>query len=389
MKPGPNNLSEPRPLLAFGAHPDDVEFGCGAVVSLETRAGRSAHIVVCSRGESASNGTPQQRTAEAEAGAASLGATIEFAQLDGDAHLEARSDHAITLAAIIRRTRPSIVLAPTPVPNQHPDHARLGALVRDAARLARYGGIKELADVPPHAIDQLLFYAVTSEGEPRDTNPILIDVSDPVVVAAWTAAMEAHTSQTTSRAYIELQLARSRLRGLSAGTGHAVALFPNDPIIVSSLSSITRAARAFWEVEPNAQPYPDHLLSLRGWGAESSHRPSAGGRPRPRVHFASYERPFRLPHGAPRITSIPLKSATMGSSSTRTALPLSVKMAEVCAHQPDVLHVHYAVPHATRRSSPSRCYRPTGGLGLSPRFTEPTPRCSGTIPAMARRFATP
>jgi LmbE family N-acetylglucosaminyl deacetylase len=245
MKPGPNNPSETRPLLAFGAHPDDVEFGCGAVVSLEARAGRPAHVVVCSRGESASSGTPQQRTAEAQAGAASLGATIEFAHLDGDARLEARSAHAITLAAIIRRTRPSIVLAPTPVPNQHPDHARLGSLVRDAARLARYGGIKELADAPPHAIDQLLFYAVTAEAEPRDADPILVNISDPAVIAAWTAAMEAHASQTASRGYIELQLTRSRLRGLSAGIGHAMALFPNDPIVVSSLSSIAGAARAF------------------------------------------------------------------------------------------------------------------------------------------------
>ena len=45
---------------------------------------------------------------------------------------------------IIRRVRPGIVLAPSLVENQHPDHARLGRLVRDAARLARYGGVEEL-----------------------------------------------------------------------------------------------------------------------------------------------------------------------------------------------------------------------------------------------------
>ena len=52
---------------------------------------------------------------------------------------------------------PGIVLAPSPVENQHPDHARLGQLVRDAARLARYGGLKELRASPPHAIGSTLF----------------------------------------------------------------------------------------------------------------------------------------------------------------------------------------------------------------------------------------
>jgi LmbE family N-acetylglucosaminyl deacetylase len=60
------------------------------------------------------------------------------------------------------------VLAPSVVENQHPDHARLGRMVRDAARLARYGGVKELR-LPPHAIGQLLFYAVTPEAEPAPT----------------------------------------------------------------------------------------------------------------------------------------------------------------------------------------------------------------------------
>ena len=68
-----------------------------------------------------------------EEAAALLGATIEFIELDGDAHLEVRAAHAIKLAGIIRRVRPGIVLAPSLVENQHPDHARLGQLVRDAA----------------------------------------------------------------------------------------------------------------------------------------------------------------------------------------------------------------------------------------------------------------
>ena len=233
------------PLLAFGAHPDDIEFGGGGVVALETRAGRPAHFVVCSRGESATHGTPAQRAAEALRSAELLGATLEFVDLDGDARLEPRAAHAIQLAGVIRRVRPAIVLAPSLAANQHPDHPRLGGLARDAARLARYGGIAELLGQPPHPIDQLLYYAVTADAEPDGVAPVLVDVSDPAVLAAWVAAMEAHATQAASRNYVELQLTRARLNGLRAGAGHAIALFPNDPLVVTSLSQIGRGARSF------------------------------------------------------------------------------------------------------------------------------------------------
>jgi LmbE family N-acetylglucosaminyl deacetylase len=232
-------------LLAFGAHPDDIEFGCGGVIAKETRAGRKAHFVICSRGEAGTHGTPARRVAEARKSAALLGATVEFVELDGDAHLELRVVHAIKLAGIVRGMRPGIVLAPSLVENQHPDHARLGQLVRDAARLARYGGLKELRRIHPHVIEQLLFYAVTPEAEPAGISPVIIDISAAEIIAAWTAAMAAHRSQVSARSYVELQLTRARLRGLRAGLGHAIALFPNDPPVLDSLAQLGRGARRF------------------------------------------------------------------------------------------------------------------------------------------------
>jgi len=245
MKPTPKFQSEPPPLLAFGAHPDDIEFGCGGVIAGETSAGREAHFVICSRGEAGSHGTPAQRVIEANRSAALLGAKLEFVELDGDAHLEIRVAHAIKLAGIIRRKRPGIVLAPSLVENQHPDHSRLGQLVRDACRLARYGGVKELRRAPPHAIEQLFYYAVTPEAEPPNITPVLIDVSAPDVLRAWTIAMQAHASQLVSRNYVELQLTRARWRGLRAGCEHVIALFPNDPLVLDSLAAVGRGARRF------------------------------------------------------------------------------------------------------------------------------------------------
>ena len=245
MKPILKSQLELLPLLAFGAHPDDIEFGCGGVIAKETRGGRKAHLVICSRGEAGSNGTSRQRTAEARKAATCLGATVNFIELDGDARFEVRAAHTIKMAGVIRRVGPGIVLAPSVVENQHPDHARLGQMLRDAARLARYGGLRELKGLPPHAIDQLFFFAVTPEAEPRDISPILMDVSAPEVIAAWTKAMEAHGSQTATRNYVELQLNRACLLGARAGIAYANALFPNDPLVLDSLAVLSPAARRF------------------------------------------------------------------------------------------------------------------------------------------------
>jgi LmbE family N-acetylglucosaminyl deacetylase len=243
MKPTSNSPSESCRLLAFGAHPDDIEFGCGGVIAREARDGGAAHFVICSRGEAGSHGDPVQRVEEARKAASLLGATMEFIELGGDAHFEVRAAHAITLAGILRRVRPGIVLAPSLVQNQHPDHARLGTLVRDAARLARYGGLAELRDLLPHRISRLFYYAVTPEAEPSDFAPVLIDISAPDIVATWTSAMEAHASQTGARNYVELQLTRARLHGMRAGVEYAMALFPNDPLLFDSLAAVSGSAR--------------------------------------------------------------------------------------------------------------------------------------------------
>jgi LmbE family N-acetylglucosaminyl deacetylase len=244
MKPTQKS-TDLRPLLVFGAHPDDIEFGCGGVIAKETAAGRKVHFVVCSRGEAASHGTPEQRVAEAEKSARILGATIQLIELGGDALLEIRAEYTVKLAEIVRTHRPGIVLAPTPCQNQHPDHWKLGLIVRDASRLARYGGMERLKAQPAHAIDQLLYYAITPQAEPPELTPLLIDVSDEDILSAWKASMEAHASQARTRDYVNLQLNRARLHGALAGVEHAIALFSPDPILLGSLAQFGRGARQF------------------------------------------------------------------------------------------------------------------------------------------------
>lgn len=245
MKPSPEILPDAARLLAFGAHPDDLEFGAGAVLAQESLRGTRLHVVVCSQGEAASHGTPEDRRREATESAEHLGASLEFLDLGGDAHFERSVSSTLSLAAVIRRIQPRWVFAPTPVENQHPDHTVLGHMVRDAARLARYGGVKELKHQPPHAIDQLFFYAVGPEGEPRDLSPVWVDVSAPNVIELWKQTMNAHATQAKTRDYVDLQLTRAHLLGLRAGVDYAQALYPADPSVVVSLAAIGKGARRF------------------------------------------------------------------------------------------------------------------------------------------------
>jgi N-acetyl-alpha-D-glucosaminyl L-malate synthase BshA len=78
------------------------------------------------------------------------------------------------------------------------------------------------------------------------------------------------------------------------------------------------------------------------------------------VHFISYERPFRLPMNTPRVHFHPVAINDYGLFKYPDyTLPLSVKMAEVCRnHHLDILHVHYAVPHATAAIL-ARCMLPS------------------------------
>jgi hypothetical protein len=86
---------------------------------------------------------------------------------------------------------------------------------------------------------------VTPEAELSDRSGLFVDISGPTVVAAWTAAMEAHATQLRTRDYVELQLSRTRLLGLRAGVLRAMVLFPNDPLVFDSLDDLDRTARQF------------------------------------------------------------------------------------------------------------------------------------------------
>ena len=230
-------------ILAIGAHPDDIEFGCAPLLLLEAQAQPAAAVklLVLSRGEAGSAGTPEEREAESREAARLLNAELEFMDIRGDCYLEATAANAMRVAAIIRRFQPEMVLAPHPGPNQHPDHIAAGELARNACRFARYGGLVDLLSLPAHAIGHLYFYNITRHAHrPPD---LVVDVS--AVAEAWQAVMGCHASQTRSKRYVELQLAAARLLGLSIGVEYAAGVYANDPVRVARLSELVLSSRCF------------------------------------------------------------------------------------------------------------------------------------------------
>lgn len=118
-------------VLAVGAHPDDVELGCGGTLALLAAQGRRVGIVHLTRGERGTRGTAAEREEEARNAAAALGA-VEVAFLDcGDGALRTGEAEEDALIGVLRGFRPDLVIGPTPH-DRHPDHSRAHDLVEAA-----------------------------------------------------------------------------------------------------------------------------------------------------------------------------------------------------------------------------------------------------------------
>lgn len=122
-------------VLAFGAHPDDVELTVGGTLLLLKDKGYRTGIVDLTRGELGTRGTADIRAAEAAEAARRLRADIRvnLGLPDGGVILDRESRLAVV--RVLREHRPTLVLAPADE-DLHPDHAHAGRIVREAAFLA-------------------------------------------------------------------------------------------------------------------------------------------------------------------------------------------------------------------------------------------------------------
>lgn len=161
------DLARPARVLAIGAHPDDVEFGCGATLAKWADTGADVHLCVYTDG---SKGTWNRdadldalvavRAAEQDGAAAVLGATAVHLLGYVDGELRNTLDAQAATAALIREVRPDVVLTHDPWRpyRLHPDHHHAGMLTVDAIVAARDPHFFPEQGPAPHRPSTLLLF---------------------------------------------------------------------------------------------------------------------------------------------------------------------------------------------------------------------------------------
>jgi LmbE family N-acetylglucosaminyl deacetylase len=196
-----HDLATPASALAIGAHPDDVEFGCGGLLAKWAADGCTIHHLVCTDGSKgtwdpdadvialAARRQIEQREAAARLGGPNAGEVRFLAHVDGelDSGLTERGE----VALVIRELKPSVVLGHDPWKRYrlHPDHRHAGLLAVEGIVAARDPHFFKEHPVPHHRPDALLLWEA-------DEPDHIEDVS--AVVDSKLHALLAHESQFES-----------------------------------------------------------------------------------------------------------------------------------------------------------------------------------------------
>ena len=199
------NLPEPAVALAIGAHPDDVEFGCGATLAKWSAAGCVVHHLICTDGSKGSWDRSADtaalvvtRQAEQRSAAAALGATGECVFLGWpDGELESGLRQRWEVAYWIRRLQPTVLLGHDPWKRYrlHPDHRHAGLLAVEGVVAARDPHFFPEQALPHHRPDALLLFEADEPDHVEDVAGY---------DGAKLAALRAHTSQLLSTMHIDV-----------------------------------------------------------------------------------------------------------------------------------------------------------------------------------------
>ena len=122
-------------ILAFGAHPDDVELGCAGTILKEISLGKKVGIIDLTRGELGTRGSAEIRDQEANAAAKILGVVARENLAMRDGFFVNDEKHQLEIIKIIRKYQPEIVLC-NAIDDRHIDHGKGSKLVSDACFLS-------------------------------------------------------------------------------------------------------------------------------------------------------------------------------------------------------------------------------------------------------------
>lgn len=122
-------------ILAFGAHPDDVELGCSGTIAKEISLGKKVGIIDLTRGELGTRGSAEIRDKEAKKAAEILGVSVRENLGFRDGFFVNDEKHQLEIIKMIRKYKPEIVLC-NAIHDRHIDHGKGSKLVSDACFLS-------------------------------------------------------------------------------------------------------------------------------------------------------------------------------------------------------------------------------------------------------------
>ena len=128
-------------VLAIGAHPDDVELGCGGTIAKLISEGKKVAIIDLTEGELGTRGTNETRAIEAATASEILGISARENLKMKDGFIINSQEYQFRIIEMIRKYQPEIVLC-NAIDDRHPDHAKAAKLVSDACFLSGLVKIK-------------------------------------------------------------------------------------------------------------------------------------------------------------------------------------------------------------------------------------------------------
>ncbi|MBL4656144.1 MAG: bacillithiol biosynthesis deacetylase BshB1 [Bacteroidetes bacterium] len=160
-------------ILAFGAHPDDVELGCGGTLLSHISQGKKVGIVDLTRGELGTRGTPEIRSEESAEAAKIIGVEIRENLGFEDGFFENSKENQLKVIEVIRKYQPDIVIA-SAIEDRHPDHGRASKLISDSCFLSGLLKIKTATAEPwrPNAVYHYIQF------RSHITPNLVVDISD-------------------------------------------------------------------------------------------------------------------------------------------------------------------------------------------------------------------
>ncbi len=219
---------QPLDVLAIAAHPDDVEQTCGGTLIRSAEGGYRTGVLDLTAGDMGSRGTPEMRVAESKVAGARMLLGWRQNLRWPDARLENTVSARMTLAGVIRRIRPRVVILPYWT-GRHPDHYRACEIGYEACFLAGLRRLEE--DTPPHRPFKILYSSLYANVTPS----FVVDISrqfERRMAALLSYESQYGNTETASELFPSHEEVSQRLEAVARFYGNLIGVKYGEPFVV-------------------------------------------------------------------------------------------------------------------------------------------------------------